>query len=229
MPGFFISALPVTVEAYLELINDLHETDPDEAWRRVPRATPRAADEAGQHWSRPADGAPYEITEVDEPGAPWDSRWPVTAVSWRDAQTFVSWASKRVGLPLSLPTELWWEKAARGVDGRSYPWGDGFDPCLCKMAMSRRGRPAPEPVGTYVTDLSVYGVRDVAGSARDWCADTSIDAAEDLRPVRGGSWNDRPDRCRLAARDDLEDWNLKAQTGFRLARLAPVGPDRRDS
>jgi serine/threonine-protein kinase len=143
------------------------------------------------------------------------------AMSWSDATAFAAWVTSWMGSPTHVAPELWWEKAARGVDARFYPWGDRFDPSLCKMRSSRSGRPMPEPVGTFQTDVSVYGMRDIAGTIREWCGEASFDGIPDLRPVRGGSWHDHPRHCRLAARHDFEPWLVRSQVGFRLARPCP--------
>jgi serine/threonine-protein kinase len=122
-----------------------------------------------------------------------------------------------------LTPELWWEKAARGVDGRHFPWGDDFDPSLCKMRQSRPGRPLPEPVGRFETDRSVYGVRDLSGTISEWAADATYDGIPELRAARGGSWADHPTSCRLAQRHSFESWSVRFQVGLRLARQCPGG------
>ncbi|MEQ9319376.1 MAG: SUMF1/EgtB/PvdO family nonheme iron enzyme, partial [Polyangiaceae bacterium] len=217
LDGFFIARLPVTMEEYLAFLNDLHEHDPAEAWARVPRSEASLVQSDGQYFARPRSGKPYLLPDTDSEGNDWDPRWPVFGVSWRDAEAYAAWASSRDGVRYRLPREKEFEKAARGVDGRFYPWGDGFDRTLCKMGDSRRGRARPEAVGTFKTDVSVYGVRDTAGSMRDWCGDASFDDDQTLRPVRGGSWNYDPRFCRSACRLGRAPWRVFAYNGFRLA------------
>ena len=89
------------------------------------------------------------------------------------------------------------------------------------MGDSRRGRARPEAVGTFETDVSVYGVRDTAGSMRDWCGDEAFDDDQTLRPVRGGSWNYDPRFCRSACRLGRAPWRVFAYNGFRLAYDLP--------
>ena len=82
-----------------------------------------------------------------------------TGISHGDAVAFSAWRSLRDGVTYRLPSEREWEKAARGTDGRVFPWGDRFDPSLCHMRYTRPGRPRPAPVGFVATDESPYGVR----------------------------------------------------------------------
>jgi serine/threonine-protein kinase len=217
LDAFCISVFPVTMEEYTEFLNGLHEVDPAEAWQRCPRSESSLSVSEGQYFERPRRGGHYELPETGPDGAPWDPRWPVFGISWHDAVAYCAWVSERDGVSYRLPRERELEKAARGVDGRFYPWGDGFDRTLCKMGDSRRGPPRPEPVGAFPNDVSVYGVRDLGGSMRDWCGDLSFDGDTTLRPVRGGSWNYDPRFCRSATRLGRAPWRIFAYNGFRLA------------
>lgn len=216
--GFLLSRFQITMREYVAFLNALHERDPAAAWRASPRSEAGLSASDAQYFRRPKAGERYELPETDDDGNPWDPDWPVFGVSWRDAVAYVAWRSECDGLVYRLPFEDEIEKAARGVDGRFYPWGDGFDRTLCKMGDSRRGRAKPEAIGAFVTDVSVYGVRDLAGSMRDWCGDEAFDGDATLRPVRGGSWNYDPRFCRAACRLGRPPWRVFAYNGFRLAR-----------
>ena len=218
--GFFLSVFPVTMGGYCDFINAVHARDPEEAWCRLPRQESGLKSSGGQYWDRPAPGEPYSVPEVDRDGDRWDPLWPVSAVSWDDAMAYVAWRSERDGVGWLLPGELQWEKAARGADGRIFPWGDGFDPTLCKMRASRPGRPQPEVVGTFPTDISPYGARDLAGGMRDWCGDADYGGDPKRRPVRGGSWHSYARNCRAAYRSGSAPWYVFTHYGFRLARAA---------
>jgi serine/threonine-protein kinase len=218
LPGFLISRFQVSMEEYVAFLNALHERDPAAAWRACPRSEAGLSSSDSQYFLRPKADGRYELPETDDDGNPWEPRWPVFGVSWRDAVAYAAWRSERDGCTYRLPLEDEVEKAARGVDGRFYPWGDGFDRTLCKMGDSRRGRARPEPIGAFPTDVSVYGVRDLAGSMRDWCGDEEFDGDATLRPVRGGSWNYDPRFCRAACRLGRPPWRVFAYNGFRLAK-----------
>jgi serine/threonine-protein kinase len=129
---------------------------------------------------------------------------------------------RRLELPVQLITEAVYEKAARGVDGRAFPWGDTFDPALCKSVHSRPGTPRPESVGAFPTDTSVYGVRDLAGGMRTWCADPHFDGDPALRPMRGGYWGADHRLCRAANRYGMEPDAARPGLGLRL--MIPVHP-----
>jgi len=102
-----------------------------------------------------------------EPDGGWQDDRPIVNVTWDDALSYAHWAC------LTLPTEAQWERAARGTDERVYPWGSGWDPKrLCHSENSWDGhRRTPEPIGSYPNGASPYGVLDMAGNVRQWCAD----------------------------------------------------------
>jgi len=215
--SFRMAEFPVTQGEYVEFINALAVEDPDEAWRRSPRQAQGVQGSGGQFWERPSPGEAYVVPEQDRDGDRWDPAWPVFGVSWEDAEAYAAWRSERDGVTYKLPTESQWEKAARGVDGRLLPWGDELDPSLCAMRASFRGRPQPRTVGLFETDVSVYGVRDLAGGVRDWCREPYAgDVAR--RPVRGGSWDSAEAYCRLAHRTGYLPTYVSTSFGFRLVR-----------
>ena len=181
------------------------------------------------------DGSHFSL-RPDAEGDVWKPEWPVCFVEWFGANAFAAWESRRTGRPWQLPGELAWEKAARGVDGRSYPWGEAFDPSWACMDRSHRGRLLPADVGTFLVDESPYGVQDMAGNMQDWCMDVFVEdgpaapsarehAAEregSLRVFRGGSWLFPESLLRTFVRGRLEPGYRGTQLGFRLARPYPT-------
>jgi formylglycine-generating enzyme required for sulfatase activity/NAD-dependent SIR2 family protein deacetylase len=108
--------------------------------------------------------------------------YPVVNVDWWDAFAYSRWVGKR------LPSEKEWEKAARGIDGRIYPYGNTFDPGKSNVAES--GIYHTTPVKKYRTGKSPYGCYDMSGNAWEWCLDTfefNTDSKKATRVVRGGS------------------------------------------
>jgi formylglycine-generating enzyme required for sulfatase activity len=93
---------------------------------------------------------------------------PVVCVTWHDAVAYAAWLAKLTGQSWRLPTEAEWEKAARGTDGRIYPWGDAFDKARCNVSESGIG--TTTPVGSYPNGASPYGAQDMAGSVWEWAS-----------------------------------------------------------
>lgn len=108
----------------------------------------------------------------------WDD-FPVILVTWDDAQAYCEWTGLR------LPSELEWEKAARGTDGRAFPWGN--DPPTCEH-MTMDGCPNRVPdtarVGSTSHDASPFGIMDMAGNVSEWVA-----SAEERKPVKGADFS----------------------------------------
>jgi eukaryotic-like serine/threonine-protein kinase len=215
--AFAVGALPVTVAEYLEYLDDLEARAPAEAFARCPRQDagmdrldgPRLLERTAGRWTLPAG---------------WRGDHPVHSIDWDGARAYAEWRARRDGRAYRLPREDEWEKAARGVDGRLYPWGDGFDPSLCRMSQSEAGLPTIGAVGTHPTDRSVYGVRDVAGGMRCWCGDEAFDGDPERRPVRGGSFatGERVSRC--PARYGSPPRHALPYQGIRLAMsVEPLG------
>lgn len=213
IPGFAIGRFPVTCDEYLAFLDDLARTDLEAAMRHVPRA--RAAD--GHWWSYDREERRFRYPDRSPGGHAWVGNLAVNGVSFRDAQAFVSWRRQKTGEPVRLPTELEWEKAARGTDGRFFPWGDHFDPTFCKMKASRdTPYPEPEPVGSFPVDTSPYGARDMAGGVRELCS--SAFESEPGPVMRGGCWHDTGLFCRVAFRHLTQPEFVNSGLGFRLAK-----------
>ena len=171
---FAIGRFPITWEEYRDYLQAIADTDLSRAEDNLPRLP--SADDA---WLIEDGRVRYGEVRRD---------WPIFSVTFEQAQAYCRWRSGVDGRSYRLPTDAEWEKAARGVDERVFPWGDRFDPTFCKNADATREKSQPEPVGAYPTDRSPYGVRDMAGGIREWC-DSWFSEKDSLRLVRGGSWN----------------------------------------
>ena len=214
---FFISRRPVSCEAWFDFLLDVARTEgASVAQGRVPRSGPNGP----PLWPLASDGAPETIPDRDPEGRPWHAEWPVVCVSCQDAEAYCAWLTRETGMLHRLPTEAEWEKAARGVDGRLFPWGDAWAATFCHMGISRDGPPGPGPVGAFEADVSPYGVLDMAGGVSEWTG-SWLDQGQRQRVVKGGHWASGPTECRSASRFTQPAHRVSPTLGFRVVREAP--------
>jgi formylglycine-generating enzyme required for sulfatase activity len=231
MPAFWISKYPVTVAQF--------------------RAFVRAGGyRAGRYWAEaraaglwkegllrgwrhqePRD-RPYDF------GQPFNlPNHPVVGLSWYEALAFCRWLTERLheaggigsGQVVRLPAEAEWEKAARGDDGRVYPWGDEFDPDRCNADDTGIG--STSAVGAFPGGASPHGLLDLSGNVWEWCqtqwrgsyaepADESL-AGTARRVLRGGSFFSTQRNVRCAYRSGYNPNHRSDNIGFRVV-VAPV-------
>lgn len=138
------------------------------------------------------------------------ARHPVVFVSWEDALAYTQWADAR------LPSEAEWEKAARGVDGRVYPWGDEFIAENCNASESKSD--GTRAVDAHPNGASPYGVVDMAGNVWEWTSTLYEEGAE-WRVLKGGAWDYKGKAdARCASRVYFAPSFRNGAIGFRCCR-----------
>ncbi len=202
---YFITRTPVTNAQYAQFIDATGYRAPDvspETWKGYGLVHPYAR--TRRHaWA----GGKYRRGRGDH---------PVVLVSHGDAVAYAQWLSAATGQAWRLPTETEWEKAARGTDGRRFPWGDAFDPA--KLNSNDAGPFDTTPVGRYAAGASPFGVLDAAGQIYEWTADAP---SKGRYVVKGGSWDDKGcGVCRPAARHTRPQGLKHILIGFRLVRAS---------
>ncbi len=153
---------------------------------------------------------------IDRPRFWGDAAWsaylapsqPMVGVSWHEAQAYARFSGAR------LPIEREWERAARGEDGRTFPWGNQFRPL---NAHHRGGARCTLPVGCFPSGRSPHGLLDASGNVWEWM-DDQFDLSGNLRAARGGGWNAHPPQLRCANRNAWSKEARFSNLGFRLAR-----------
>lgn len=153
------------------------------------------------------------LKNVSEPRFWNDSNWnesskPVIGISWYEAEAYCNWAQQR------LPQEVEWEKAARGQDGRLYPWGDSAD--IEQANVAELDLETSSYVGLFPNGASPYGLLDVAGNVWEW---TSSRMEDGRCILKGGCWSARIEHARCSYSFGLNPESRDANVGFRTARL----------
>jgi formylglycine-generating enzyme required for sulfatase activity len=166
-----------------------------------------------------------------------DPNQPVVGVTWLDAYSFCQWASRISGLAVSLPTEAQWEFAARGPEGRPYPWGSE-EPDALRAQFDRHWlKDAPLPVGSLPGSRGPFGHLDQAGNVWEWCLDSwdasayarrgvlTVDPVEldtgdtKKRVVRGGGFTSMALELHAAYRNAWQNDDGSVSIGFRVAAM----------
>ncbi|NCO39364.1 MAG: hypothetical protein COY42_24775 [Armatimonadetes bacterium CG_4_10_14_0_8_um_filter_66_14] len=203
LPAVLIDKTEVTAAQYAQFLNEVKRTK----------------DDAGN----PFLGLPQHLP-VELVGGQWrptagKEQFPMVDVTWYGASGYATWAGKR------LPSEAEWEQAARGTDGRKYPWGADMD-----YAKLRFGQDSIGPVGGLPAGASPYGCLDMAGNAWEWTSSVfkpypyvATDGREDpnsteRRVARGGSWTGEPHIATTTYRFRPEPTFAHAYLGFRCAK-----------
>jgi hypothetical protein len=201
LPAFKISHYPVTNHQFQAFIDAGGYDDP-------------------QWWQD------LQKTEPQKPHRKQNNR-PRETINAFEALAFCRWLSAQLGYSVTLPTEQQWEKAARGTDGRIFPWGDeyrsGYANCYgAKDDDGSFNLQQTTAVGLYPQGDSLFGVADMAGNVWEWCFD-DYEVAVDLgtntqRVLRGGSWRNVPNYLRSAFRIRYYAGDSDGDVGFRLAQ-----------
>jgi formylglycine-generating enzyme required for sulfatase activity len=215
---YAVGKYPVTVAQYRRFVDVGKGYEAEKYW--TPEGWKRRKDEG---WTSPRLWNDPELT-VDN--------HPVVGVSWYEAVAYCAWLRAETGRFFRLPDEAMWEKAARGTDGRRWPWGNEWDPTRLN-AEGTIGRTSA--VGIFPTGKSPFDVYDATGNVLEWCsgpgvsgtpypfkqrpyeADLRLRLTPQSRAVRGGAWSFDDQGSRAAFRSDYYPINGYLSVGIRVA------------
>ncbi len=208
LPEFWIDKTPVTNAEFARFVEATsHKTTAEQKGSARVFTGQEWKDSQGVDWQHP--GGPK--TNLKDKMA-----HPVVQVSWHDAEAYAHWAGKR------FPTEQEWEKAARGADGREYPWGD--EAPTKELSNFNKHVGTTTPVGKYSPQGdSPYGCVDMSGNVWEWTS-SDYDQNKSFKVLRGGSWDSEESYLRTAYRGHGVPVARDDSNGFRCVREVERGP-----
>jgi formylglycine-generating enzyme required for sulfatase activity/DNA-binding NarL/FixJ family response regulator len=229
LPTYLIDEYEVTIGQYAEFLKYL-EQHPGEAMKFDHPDQPKGKDHVPAGWADqnlatgPASGYYASARRWERyQNAPLDVNCPVFGVDWFDAFAYAKWKGRR------LPTEQEWEKAARGTNGFSYPWGNEPDPARVnsgsdfnpnpKKGGEQDGYKRSSPVDAQQGDKSQFGVMGIAGNVSEWTASLDADPnrpGQNIPVIRGGNWGN-PDITITRRVFPQTEFQTKDVLGFRTA------------
>jgi Sulfatase-modifying factor enzyme 1/Domain of unknown function (DUF4388) len=199
IPAFNIDSTEVTIWQYQEFLDAVgHDNKYDHPNQRLGKGHSNPSWEA---YAKAAfSGAELKRVRLNP-------NFPAVYLDWFDAYAFAKWQNRR------LPSEIEWEKAGRGTDGRKYPWGDTFMSGSANLYRGAREAATWSEVGRYSGDISPYGVRDLSGNVSEW---TASDDGSGSPVVRGGNFMSEDGQLTRRV-VGLSPYTIDERIGFRTA------------
>lgn len=221
---FWLSRYPVTNSQYAYFVADRgyarRELWSDEGWRWLEEAESKGAGSRSPDDQEPGSRTPVSPVRGSLTPSLWRDpaynapNQPVVGVSFWEAEAFCRWAGGR------LPAEREWEAAARGTQGREYPWSDAWEDGICNSFEAGLG--GTSAVGVFPRSRSAeLQLEDMAGNVWEWCHDL---LGATGRVIRGGCWWDYARRCRAADRSGSVPGGRAVILGFRVAAVLSSQP-----
>jgi formylglycine-generating enzyme required for sulfatase activity/plastocyanin len=206
LPAFWIDRTEVTNAQFCEFLNAMRNNREEGGVRWIDLEHPDCKIRAGQKRG----------TFFVEAGF---HNHPVTCVSWYGAASYAKWLGKR------LPTEAEWERAARGTDGREFPWGNQPGATQANISLPSAPSKGPLAVGSFPDGSSAEGCLDMAGNVWEWTADdycdtpgAAVDEKQPRKTIRGGAFDSPPLFARCAVRVGVDPAHRSRHIGFRCAK-----------
>ena len=199
IPAFNIDSTEITIWQYQEFLDSAgHDTKYDHPNQRLGKG------HSNPSWEAYAKAA---FSGAEFKGVQLNPNFPAVYLDWFDAYAFAKWQNRR------LPSEMEWEKAGRGTDGRKYPWGDTFMSGTANLYRGMGEATAWSEVGRYSGDISPYGVRDLSGNVSEW---TASDDGRGSPVVRGGNFMSEDGQLTRRV-VGLSPYTIDERIGFRTA------------
>ncbi len=213
---YYIDMFEVTNALYVAFLNDVGQ-NADSKGNPLLRT-------GSFHAQIKRDGMRFKVKPAYRRLDPQDH--PVIEVSWFGARAYCEWAGLR------LPTEAEWEKAARGTNGQTYPWGEDLKRGWANSNEDTEDFPSTAPVGYFSGGVSPYGLHDMAGNVSEWVQDRYAEGYYYDSPKRhptgpemglhrvhrGGSWKENLKNSRVSVRHELGPILSSGSIGFRCAK-----------